>query len=275
MKARLNCLIVQTASLYPKPMTSKTKTLAAVPSQRYSKPPILEAVIEFRLSEPLSARTVGKVSRKLKRGYSTTREQKEVTFQLNVVQGQTHVNDEITYFEHASDDQTDVLVVKPENLIWSRRAPYEGWQSFINRVHRELQVALETIGYCRIARIGLRYINRIDVPSDNPPQSRTFRYEDYITINLTLPPKLDPIGGYLWRIERQFPELALNATLQSGTLIPELPEMASFLLDVDVFTTEELPVKIDDIAPKLEEMRKLKNELFELSISDVARRVFE
>ena len=257
-------------------MTPKPKKRALVPRQPYSKPPIVEAVIEFRLGEPLSARLVAKVSRKLKGGYGTTKERKEVTVQLNVEHPENHHRSEATVFEHASNDQTDVLVVKPTNLVWSRRAPYEGWYNFVARVRREMHVALDVIGVRRPVRIGLRYINRIDVPGDGPvPSTSTFRYEDYITINLTLPARIDPIGGYLWRIEREFPEHALVATLQSATLVPELPDMMSFLLDIDVFTNGETPNRIDDIFAKLEDMRNLKNELFELSVSDLARKGFK
>ena len=240
--------------------------------QSYPNPPITEAVLEFRFAEPVSKRALTRLSKQIGRSYSTVQPQKEVQFQVNVKTRETEYKSEVDVFRHTSEDQADIFIARPDMLIWSRLAPYEGWNSFMERVHAQLVTVLELLKARKFSRIGMRYINRIDVPPDK--KADILRYEDYLSINIMLPQELDPLDSYYWRIERQFRDLGLGAMMQSATLVPEIPGMGSFLLDIDVFTSAAVPVKIDEIFTRLDEMRTLKNALFERAITRMARDSF-
>lgn len=140
----------------------------------------------------------------------------------------------------------------------------------MERVRRDAQIVHEVTGLRKIIQLGVRYINRIDVPINGP----ITRYEDYLTINLSLPEDWDGIGSYAWRFERPYPELASLAIVQSAIIAPEIPNHAAFLLDIDVIRKQDIPAKVEDIFLLLGKMRDLKNNIFELSITDTARTSF-
>ena len=56
---------------------------------------------------------------------------------------------------------------------------------------------------------------------------------------------------------------------------PELPATNAFLLDIDVSEETDLPINFEQLVEKLEQMRNLKNDVFEASITSLARKSFE
>lgn len=140
----------------------------------------------------------------------------------------------------------------------------------MERVSRDVKIAHEVAGLRKIVQLGVRYINRIDIPLDRP----IIRYEDYLTINLSLPESWDGINNYGWRIEKTYREQGFHAIVQSAVIAPEIPNHAAFLLDIDLLRQQDIPSRLEDVLLFLAKMRDLKNEIFELSITDTARASF-
>jgi len=227
----------------------------------------MEAVIQISFSEMQSDGALRKLVQKLKRDYANVVPTENVNTTINF-QNRTAAFDASPQTRLSSHDEADVLVVSAQALTWSRLAPYEGWENLFNRVERELREAVAVSGYRKIARIGVRYVNRLDVPFTGP----SVLYEDYLTINLTIPEAWPAIENYAWRFERQFG--SLYAIVQSAIIAPEIPNTGAFLLDIDVVDQHNPPAKLEDVLTRLQEMRQLKNEIFESSITDKARDQF-
>lgn len=236
----------------------------------YNAPPIIEAVIQFRYAEPVSKALQAKLLRRLKREYLNELALQAVGANVNFEKQEAAFVAE-PQSRLSSLDETDVLTVHATTLTWSRLAPYQGWDALLDRVRRDMQIAHEVTGLRKIVQLGVRYINRIDVPINGP----ITRYEDYLTINLSLPEVWDGISNYGWRFERPYGQLTALAIVQSAIIAPEIPNHAAFLLDIDVIRKEDIPAKVEDIFLLLGKMRVLKNEIFELSVTDTARASFE
>jgi uncharacterized protein (TIGR04255 family) len=243
---------------------------AVNPDRSYTAPPIIEAVIDLQFVDPLKEGELRKLTKKLKRYYSNELEGTAVTAHVDIVSKATTYVD-TPLFRLSSEDETDLIIVSLPKLTWAKLAPYAGWSEFIARFQRDFEIMHDISGPRPLSRIGLRYINRIDVPSS----SGLTNYEDYLKINLNLPSFLDPISSYGWRIEKVFPDTHLIAIVQSTVVASEVPGTLPFLLDIDIVAQTKLPVKIPDIIGKLSAMRALKNTIFEVSISDKARERFE
>jgi uncharacterized protein (TIGR04255 family) len=201
--------------------------------------------------------------------YDSKTDLKQVTAHIEPERRKAEFQD-VPQTRFASNDQTDAIVVSPDGLLWTRLAPYPGWDVFAERVARDLKLAIKHLSIGKPSRIGMRFINRIDVPATGD----VVRYEDYLAINIDLPPQISSVDNYGWRFECPFPTLGLRAVLQSAVVEPEVPSHLSFLLDIDVIAMNELPADLDSMLSHLEKMRTLKNELFELSIRDKAREQF-
>lgn len=242
----------------------------AVPSQTYHAPPIIEAVVQLAYVEPLAQVAHRKLLRRLKRNYANSTATQIVNANVDFVSRDVHFEEQIQE-RMSSADEADAVLVNSSALTWTRLAPYQSWEPFFERIKTDLIAANEVTGYRKLSRMGVRYVNRLDVPFE---ETGIARYEDYLAINIELPPSIPVVQNYGWRFERTLSEQNLVAIVQSAAVAPEVPNTAAFLLDIDIVATVDLPTKLDDIFAKLEEMRSVKNDHFELSIREKARASF-
>lgn len=235
----------------------------------YDAPPIIEAVIQFRFAESLPKARRSKMLARLVRNYPNKRELQSVGANVDFQKQEAAFVAE-PQSRLSSVDETDVLVVDSDALTWSRLAPYQGWEGLADRVKKDSQIVIDTVGLRKLSRLGVRYVNRIDIPAKN----EIVWYEKYLSINLTLPKMCEAVNSYGWRFEREFVDEQLLAVVQSATAVPVIPDHAAFLLDIDIVRSHDIPQKWDEVFLLIERMRKLKNEIFESSITDLARASF-
>lgn len=238
----------------------------------YRTPPIIEAIIEFRFVDPLNDRTFARLSNRIAKKYDDLKNEQLVQVHVDLAHSAPSFRNVKPVHRLSSSDQTDICVLRDDTISWSRLPPYEGWEPFCTRVARDLETAFKVTGTRKINRLGVRYLNRIDVPYND--DNGAFCYEDYFTIKLNLPPMLDTINAYYWMVEREFPDVQLHARVNSGSMQPEVPNTAAFLLDIDIGAMVDVPSSHDDIIAKLGTMRKLKNDIFEVAITPTARGSF-
>jgi uncharacterized protein (TIGR04255 family) len=239
---------------------------------RYSKPPILEVALELRFSEPVSADRVKYASERMAGRYGNQAQQEQVEVVANFDTRAAEFKVVGQMVQHTSSDQTELLSLSTGNLAWAKRAPYDGWQAFIARVTAELGPVLKALQHPSLARIGLRYINRIDVPYGDDGLTR---YEDYINYKIEAGPFLEPSTGYTWMIRSYRPEEDLHVTLQSAVVAPEIPGTGAFTFDIDVAAETGIPKDADALILRLETMRVLKNQIFEAGITERAREMYK
>lgn len=127
-------------------------------------------------------------------------------------------------------------------------------------------------GTVEVHRIGLRYVNRIQLPPDDP------RFEDYLAPAPAPPPGLDvPFYGFLHQDMLAVPghPYAINVirTMQP----PGAPGVQGFglILEIDTFTTQEFELDRTVLEDRLLEMRWLKNKLFFGSVTSTAMKLFQ
>lgn len=241
----------------------------------YAAPPIFECVMELRFREAAKPNFVEKAARRLKDFYEHSRTEQLVNYEVRLENGavQTDSSQPTPVIRLTSDDQTDTCSVMVDKVFWGRLAPYSGWEEFSGRIDRDLAAFKRDVDPRRLARIGLRYRNRIDVPVDEEKQ--LCHYEEYLRVKIDLPDFLDPTEGFEWRVKKDFKDLGLSAVIMSGVMEPQIPMMGAFLLDIDISAEVDDTVSRADIPAMLAKMRKLKNQIFESSVTDVARKSFQ
>jgi len=236
----------------------------------YVAPPIVEAIVQFVFAEPLPAAKMRKAVGRLKRFYPATTDLLNVQAKINVLSRSAEFEDS-PQSKLASDDQADAFIIEPGMCLWTRLAPYQGWDEFIARVKRDYEALLDVFGRRKLVRMGVRYINRFDIPAEVDGR---IQYESYLAVNIRVPQIYPAVLNYGWRFEHEIVAKDLLLILQSATAEQVLPNTGAFLLDIDVIAGGTLPIKLDEIFAKLEEMRDVKNQAFETSITDKAREAF-
>jgi uncharacterized protein (TIGR04255 family) len=138
-----------------------------VASQPYKRPPITEAVIGVQFAAPVPADDLRKVSNRFKAHYPGDQEVKTLGVHVvNLPGGMPPVTNvqETVGHRRASNDATEIILFMPDTLIVSQLAPYPGWESFFSRFVRDWKLWKREIAFLKINRLGVRYINRIDLP---------------------------------------------------------------------------------------------------------------
>jgi uncharacterized protein (TIGR04255 family) len=123
-----------------------------------------------------------------------------------------------------------------------------------------------------IARLGTRFINRIDIPTDDLAVTPL---SDWFTVGIAIPSGIAAkMSDHSFTV--QFLETSTQAKvlLSGGSVPPALLNHFSFLLDIDAYLDENIPARMDAIWEKAALLRKAKNTVFEGSITDRSRKLF-
>ena len=187
-----------------------------MPEQPYKRPPITEAVIGIRFADPLDSVTLDKVAAALKPLYprEDTLRSVQIPFTLNPTAPSPHTIGQIGY-RLSSLDQAHILILMPTppSLTMSQLAPYPGWDQFFGRFCRDWGVWKKSVGYRKINRVGVRYINRIDIPTADP----VVYEEQFLNVYPHVPEVLGPVLQYA--VQTQLPITYIGCILNMNSSV--------------------------------------------------------
>jgi len=250
-----------------------------IPGSSYARPPIIEAVIELRFREALGAEELARVSERFGEVYPDQREETETEFTITpdpTGRPITQTRGTFQNFLRASQDQREALVLKPAAMAVVDRAPYAGWSAFFDRFKRDWRIWTRAAGPRRIERVGMRYINRIDIPMLADRQ--IVHQENYVTVHVQSPEHIyGATMGYEARAVYALASVGGHFLLRTTVLgpPPPVPGYLSVLLDFDLVRETEPPQDENDLMTLLATMRAEKNKIFNAAITDKARELFQ
>lgn len=214
--------------------------------KHYKKPPLLEAVCEFRFQP--EARWDQKIPdliyEKVQAQFLERREEKFPTLQFR------------------RSDGAALLQAAPNLLAVNQLKPYPTWPQFKQMILEAYSIYLEIAHPTGIERIGLRYINQIEIPGTKIEITRFLHGcpESYIKLFLSTEFPFEAEGENLLMILAHAPH--------------HEDDFTRFFLDFDYGTpalTSMTPAELDQI---LERAHSRIEQTFEASITDESRRLF-
>ncbi|QOF71840.1 TIGR04255 family protein [Aminobacter sp. SR38] len=240
----------------------------------YRKAPIVEAIIDLRVNTPVEAAELDRLAKKLGVRYPNHSEVKGVEVLIESASNQVGVKHSNAGYRLTSNDQADICVINATGVTTSRLAPYGGWEALVESAHENWDAWTKISGNSQAVRVGVRFINRIDVPRDADGNVLVF---DYIRLRPEFPSiSSHPLFGFAAQISTKLDNPKWSVTLNSGVIVPPpLLSHISFLLDIDVYRDEDLPRNAKKLWETIGEARELKNDLFEKMITDLSRRLFQ
>lgn len=244
---------------------------AVMPS--YKRPPITEAVIELRFGQQFSGKTIEKAASRLRREYVHYEQDQQLEVMLDMDAQKSQFVPGPPGVRLSSQDRADVTILRPDAFVSSRLAPYCGWEAFIERVQRDWGIWRGEAGAVKLARIGVRYINRIDIPK--PSDDTKIELKDFLNVWPHTPP-LDwgPLTGFAFQATRPLNRDECYVRLYSGSVESPLVGHAALALDLDIFRESTLPMRDDELWALLGRIREMKNSLFESCVTDRSRGLF-
>lgn len=255
------------------PLRYAEQTLA---TKQYKKAPIVEAAIEVRFEQPLSDDVVNSIHARMKSGFAHSEQISLTTVgvTLKPTNRQATVSSRDNGYRLASKDRTDILQITPNSMVCGRLAPYLGWERYRKWAASNWKTWRRVAGYRKIQRLGLRYINRIDIPAD---AGAKIRIEDYLNVYPEYPDQqaMPHLSQYTMQLVGPLDGGNFNLIINSGIMPPPLIAHSSFALDIDVVREHDVPQKDDDIWALFDVMREHKNRVFEACVTDKARKLFD
>lgn len=240
----------------------------------YVNPPIIEAICEFRFkpSQEWDWTIPGLIYDKVKKDFPKKRQQGSIQFQFQVT-GQENaeaVQGNIARMQFLREDEKALVQVGPDILVVNHLRPYPTWSVFKGMIIDALDIYKQVAQPEGLTRIGLRYINRIDVPRSEA------QIEDYL---LAIPQVPEPIpqlfATWVQRVEIPFEDTNGLLALQSGSIQQPQQKELAFLLDLDFSTLRAESVALDSALIWIEQAHDRIEQAFEASITDNTRELFK
>ena len=247
---------------------------SSIPVALYPKDPINEAVIQVATDALASQDSLTKVARHFEADYPHKEPLTAVDFMFDTTGGATHMRQEVRGYRLTSITSPDVLVIQPGGIVAARLAPYAGWEQLLAATKRAWFQWRRVGNSGAISRLGVRYINRIDVPAETTANLNLSEYLNYFP-NVPKFSSKSPTGFVIQATvptEQDYWNVSLTSTILNPS---PLINTVSIVLDIDLFRTDEIPGRDEDLWECIESVRALKNSIFETCITDSTRRLIE
>lgn len=241
--------------------------------QLYKKPPITEAVIEIRFAGLLALPEIDKAAKKFASAYSHQEKVKNFNIEFNASpdrepQTKTETSDGRRM---SSDDLTQMVLLWPDKFTVAQLAPYPGWDEFFRRFLRDWKLWKQATEYHKLMRVGVRFVNRIDVPS---AKDGTIAVADFLNVHPQLPASLPQFTSYGVQARLHLQDIECELIINSGAVPSPLIGYSSYLLDFDIYKESGLPQSDDGIYELLNRIRVKKNQVFEACVTERAKETF-
>ena len=251
-------------------------TGSELPPILYKHPPITEAVIGINFSSPIKQADISSVNKKFHKHYPDHQafSNFDVAFGLPIDQTNkttTNIDKKEDGHRRSTADMTQLLLLWPSSFTLSQLAPYPGWDNFFERFVRDWSTWKRTVGFQTISRIGVRYINRIDIPVAGP----IIKHEEFLNVYPKVPDSLDPILAYAVQVVSGLKDIDCLLKINSAVVPSPILDHASFVIDLDISKEINPPQSDNDVYDLLNKIRLKKNVVFEACISSRARELFQ
>jgi uncharacterized protein (TIGR04255 family) len=241
----------------------------------YKKAPITEAVLEFVFGQSVSQSVVESAARRVETDYPQKDIEETAQFQFDAQNKAAQVPAKWSWegLKLSSKDRSCALTMRRDRFACIRLAPYDGWDAFRARANEGWTAWKKSAGVLEVKRVGLRYINRIDIPST---ANQLINIEEYLNIGPKMPNlSAEPIISYTVQVSRPLGVDDCVLTLLSSSVASPLVGFASFAVDIDVSREVNIPRREDELWALVDRMRVQKNRIFEECITAKSRTLFQ
>lgn len=244
----------------------------------YPNPPIREAVVDIRI-DPLDSsylQQLEELHHEVKTQFpdKKTRPSWRGTLKLHdhdiLVESETFTPDGFLY---SSADAQKTVQFRLNGFTYNCLKPYppKGWPVVRSDAMRWWEVYFGVATPKNVSRIGLRYINEIQIPK------APIKLEEYLKKPPTVPDELpNQLEHFLTRVVIPYPfaDTMAHAVITQSLAEHQTQGTTSIILDIDVLTTTKLAADTNSIFAVLDEFRALKNMIFKNSITSKTEELF-
>ncbi len=243
-------------------------------SRNYQNPPLVEALCEFQFTSDAWDWTIpGLLYTKIKENFPVKKQVKKLDIEINTKSTQVDHNvlDEVTRIQFINTEQTALVQAGPNLLAINKLRPYDNWLAFYALIMETLATYQEIAKPTGIKRIGLRFINRIEIPQTQ------FELEKFFNISPNLPDEIPSNFRSLFtRFEIPYLQEKGLLILTFGSIDKRKQDNdeSAFILDLDFSTTQVNNSYPDEYKSWVDIAHSKIEEAFEACITDSLRTYF-
>jgi len=238
----------------------------------YPNPPLIEALCEFRFAggSPWDGTVPGLVYEQLHEQFPKRKQVRAIEMQITPSEkGTEQVVRPSERVHLLQEDGQAVVQVGANVLVVNCLHPYPSWERFSQLIGRAFSAYREAAQPGRLATIGLRYINRIEVPTGEADLERYFEFRPFL--GPRLPQSID---SFLVGVSVPYAEGHDRLRLELTSVSPSRKGALAFRLDLHYSLVQGGAVPLDDALDWAETAHGRIEEAFESVISDDLRRTF-
>ena len=232
----------------------------------YPRPPIVEAVIDFRFASEVQAASL------IHALESTLREKYAGSVEKDYVATSARRNGHATFLQ--SSDGLRLLGCGNSMLSVHVLAPYSGWENFRDQAQEAIHLLPDGIRNESLASLSIRYINRFSLP-----KTAQMPINDYLVV---MPPRPDgmpaQLSGFHMFTQTRDPEDGTIALLTMASAPPDAKTgnpVIIYDLTVQRAGNPLCGLGNGEWIPIIEVLHRQHRDIFEASITDRMRELFQ
>lgn len=246
-------------------------------SPRYSKAPVVEAIIDLRISGSASLQELEKLCDRIREDYPHREPiylySGEVKFDTDAKSTSASSHHSHVGYKAIAQDQKHTAHLRLDGFALQESAPYSDWDSFCREARRVWNLYTAEVEWEGVTRAAVRYINCLSLPSEN------LELEKYLQtcplVSKSYPQ--ETISGFFLQLKMPQNDLGAMAVLNMAPAPPSKPSCLNVIVDFDLSAERTAQLWNSDQQTELweylEKLRLRKNELFEATITDATRRL--
>jgi uncharacterized protein (TIGR04255 family) len=238
-------------------------------TQRYTRPPVVEAVIDVRFSPKLPSTDIERFMALARGRYPKQEHTHHVNIDVGGPPFSVTARANMNGARLSTDNESSLIILRDNGVAYAHVGPYPGWEKIYENFLEAFALFEKVQRSRRLTRIATRFINRIDIPFS--PEKNSINLADYLIVGATMPSFLhNGLSSFFVRLGFSLGN-GVDANVIVNSADEVLIDMASVVLDLDVFYTGDIVNSRKFLEEKLGEIRDLKNNIFESVITDRTR----
>lgn len=236
-------------------------------TKRYTNPPLVEALCEFQF-DPSTAwdlTLIGLIYDQLKDIFPR-REQLQVSLSATVspeINIQIGTIGTVPLVRFLDNDRKALVQVGQNLLTVNHLQPYTTWENFFPLIEKGFKAYYQTAQPKALQHIGIRYINRINIPRPQIDLANYFRFRPHIPQDL--PQEIDSL---FMSIGIPLGDTRDILRMQIGTLNPETPDTISLILEIGYVFAKPGEIALHEVLDKVNVAHKHVENAFESCLTD-------
>jgi len=242
--------------------------------RKYKNPPIIEAVCEFRFEQgsPWDLTIPGLLYDQLKGDFPKRRTVKAFETSLGSEQ-EGVLRQEVVQTARSRflrEDEKAFIQLGPNFLAINHLQPYPTWDGFLPLIQNALLSYQKIANPKGVHRVGLRYVNRIDLGGNRVELEGYFDFYPFVGKGLP-----QDYGPFIVGIEIPFDDGIDILRLEMRLAVPDKSDVVPVILDLDYFLGRAGEVDLQNIDQWLRKAHSRVEHAFEGCLKDSLREQFQ